>query len=245
MRHATILVAIFAFVPLASATAQEPPPVKVGDRVRVTAPDVRRREGTVQLLTTDSLVMGPESGIWPVAIPLVSVTRLERESTWTDRPPPLMWAPSFDATLSAGLLQRLSPQGRKSATTAGFLSGVCFLLPVCGLGSFYAGDAAHGLRHLGIGVASFGTLVAAVASGGNCGITLCGPEGAGLAVAIGAALAYYANGIWSIVVAAEDAHAHNRRLEQPRVAFMPAIEFLPVPPALRPTVGLRVVSVTF
>ena len=106
---------------------------------------------------------------------------------------------------------------------------------------------------MGIGVASFGTLVAAFASGGNCGITLCGPEGAGVAVAIGALVAYTANGIWSIVVAGEDAHAHNRRLEQPRVAFVPAIEFLsltrpaigPVPPALRPTVGLRFVSVTF
>ena len=172
-----------------------------------------------------------------------SLTRWE--STWTARPLPLMRAPSFDATLSAGLLQMLSPQGRKSATTAGLLSGVCFLLPACGLGSFYAGDAAHGWRHLGIGVASYGTLVAAFASGGNCGITLCGPEGAGVAVAIGALLVYTANGVWSIVVAGEDAHAHNRRLEQPRVAFVPAIEFLPVPPALRPTVGLRVVSVTF
>ncbi len=175
------------------------------------------------------------------------------ESTWTDRPLPLMRAPSFDATLSPGLLQMLSPQGRKSATTAGFLSGVCLWLPVCGLGSFYAGNSAHGWRHLGIGVASFGTFVAAFASGGNCGITLCGPEGAGVAVAIGALLAYSANGIWSIVVAGEDVHAHNRRLAQRRVAFVPAIEFLPlsrpaiapVAPALRPTVGLRVVSVTF
>ena len=96
MHHATILVAILAFVPLASVTAQEPPPVKVGDRVRVTAPDLGRREGTVQLLTTDSLVMRlKEYGGWPVysargmpnisargmpnrlAIPLASVTRLE------------------------------------------------------------------------------------------------------------------------------------------------------------------------
>jgi hypothetical protein len=80
MRHAAILVAILAFVPLASATAQVPPPVKVGDRVRVTAPDVRRREGTVQLLTTDSLVMRlPGYGGTPnrLAIPLASVTRLE------------------------------------------------------------------------------------------------------------------------------------------------------------------------
>ena len=77
MRHATVLVAILAFVPLASATAQEPPPVKVGDRVRVTAPDLGRRVGTVQLLTTDSLVMRLEYSIWPVAIPLASATRLE------------------------------------------------------------------------------------------------------------------------------------------------------------------------
>ncbi len=85
MRHATMLVAILAFVPLASATAQEPPPVKVGDRVRVTAPDVRSA-GIVQLLTTDSLVMHPEyvfvmrpENVAPnrLAIPLASVTRLE------------------------------------------------------------------------------------------------------------------------------------------------------------------------
>ena len=163
MRHVTILVAILAFVPLTRITAQETPPVKGDDWVWVTALDARRREGTV-------------------AIRLASVTRLERESTWTD---PLMRVPSFDATLSAGLLQMLSPQGRKNATTAGFLSGVCLLLPVCGLGSFYAGDAAHGWRHLGIGVASFGTLVAAFASGGNCGITACGPEGAGVAAPLG------------------------------------------------------------
>ena len=85
MRHAPILVTILAFVPLVSATAQEPPPVKVGDRVRVTAPDVRSA-GIVQLLTTDSLVMRPEyvfvmrpEYVTPnrLAIPLASVTRLE------------------------------------------------------------------------------------------------------------------------------------------------------------------------
>ena len=85
MRHAIVLLAIIAFVPLASATAQEPPPVKVGDRVRVTAPDVRSA-GIVQLLTTDSLVMRPEyvfvmrpEYVTPnrLAIPLASVTRRE------------------------------------------------------------------------------------------------------------------------------------------------------------------------
>ncbi len=85
MRHAPILVTILAFVPLTRITAQEPPPVKVGDRVRVTAPDVRSA-GIVQLLTTDSLVMRPEyvfvmrpEYVAPnrLAIPLASVTRLE------------------------------------------------------------------------------------------------------------------------------------------------------------------------
>ena len=85
MRHATMLVAVLACVPLTRITAQEPRPVKVGDRVRVTAPDVRSA-GIVQLLTADSLVMRPEyvivmrpEYVTPnrLAIPLASVTRLE------------------------------------------------------------------------------------------------------------------------------------------------------------------------
>ena len=55
--NSAILIVIMAqFVPLASVTAQTLP-VKVGDRVRVTVPDVGRREGTVWVLTTDSLVL--------------------------------------------------------------------------------------------------------------------------------------------------------------------------------------------
>ena len=46
MRHTTILVAILAFTPLASATAQDSLPVRAGDRVRVTAPDLGSRVAT-------------------------------------------------------------------------------------------------------------------------------------------------------------------------------------------------------
>jgi len=73
MRHATILVAILAFVPLASVTAQDPPPVTVGTRVRVTAPDldVDKYDGTVAALRGDTLTVGT------VQVPLASVTRLD------------------------------------------------------------------------------------------------------------------------------------------------------------------------
>ena len=77
MRHATILVAILAFVPLASATAQEPPPVKVGDRVRVTAPDlgIRKQAGRFEALRADTLVVAVADST--MTFPVASVWRLD------------------------------------------------------------------------------------------------------------------------------------------------------------------------
>ncbi len=77
MSHATLLVAILAFVPLASATAQEPPPVKVGDRVRVTAPDlgIRKQAGRFEALRADTLVVAVADST--MTFPVASVTRLE------------------------------------------------------------------------------------------------------------------------------------------------------------------------
>ncbi len=76
MRHATILVAILAFVP-ASATSQEPPPVKVGDRVRVTAPDlgIRKQAGRFEALRANTLVVAVAEST--MTFPVASVTRLE------------------------------------------------------------------------------------------------------------------------------------------------------------------------
>ena len=75
MHHATILVAILTFVPLASATAQEPPPVKVGDRVRVTASGIRKQAGRLEALSADTLVVAVADST--VTFPVASVTRLE------------------------------------------------------------------------------------------------------------------------------------------------------------------------
>ncbi len=77
MRHATILVAILAFVPLTRITAQEPPPVKVGDRVRVTAPalGIRKQAGRFEALRADTLVVAVADST--MTFPVASVTRLE------------------------------------------------------------------------------------------------------------------------------------------------------------------------
>ena len=86
MRHATMLVAILAFVPLASATAQVP--VRKGARVRVTRPPIcpptdticmrgppPQSVGTFWAWEADSLIM--ESNGNALALPLDSVTKLE------------------------------------------------------------------------------------------------------------------------------------------------------------------------
>ena len=79
-RLSIIPLAVLAFAPLTCVTAQEPPPVKVGDRVRVTAadPNIREFEGRLLRLHNDSVVVRPEyGGAPPVVIPLASLTRFE------------------------------------------------------------------------------------------------------------------------------------------------------------------------
>ena len=85
MRHAAILVAILAFGPLASATAQVP--IRRGERMRVTRPPIcpptytvcvgppRQSVGTFWAWEADSLIM--ESNGNALALALDSVTKLE------------------------------------------------------------------------------------------------------------------------------------------------------------------------
>ncbi len=84
MRHATILVAILAFVPLASATAQVP--VRPGARVRVTGHfcqfysncegvQLEHRVGTFVTWEADTLVV--QSNGDTLSVPVTLVTRLD------------------------------------------------------------------------------------------------------------------------------------------------------------------------
>ncbi len=87
MRHATMLVAILAFVPLASATAQVQQPIERGARVRVTillpCPDIytscadwrSRHNGTFMAWKADTLVV--QSNGDTLSVPVDRVTRLD------------------------------------------------------------------------------------------------------------------------------------------------------------------------
>ena len=83
MRHAIILVATLAFVPLASATAQ----VRPGERVRVTylpcppntmcAGPRQESVGTLMSVSGDSLLLSTDGGAGRVFLPLISVSRVQ------------------------------------------------------------------------------------------------------------------------------------------------------------------------
>ena len=75
-RLSIIPLAVLAVAPLTRITAQEPPPVTVGDRVRVTAAlGVRELVGTYIAVRGDTLELESEATL--LAIPMASVTRLE------------------------------------------------------------------------------------------------------------------------------------------------------------------------
>lgn len=85
----------------------------------------------------------------------------------------------------------------KDPTLAGILS---FLIP--GVGSFYAGNGGHGIRHLGLHLGSYVLIGAAVAS---CDYDC---SGSGGLVLLGS-LALLGNDVWSIFTAVNDAKGHN------------------------------------
>lgn len=87
----------------------------------------------------------------------------------------------------------------KSAYVAGLLS---FLLP--GVGSFYAGNSAHGWTHMLIEVGTFG-------AGLTVAHTCNGELGCGIEVLTGVGVVLIANQIWSIVTAVRDVSSARNR----------------------------------
>ena len=76
MRSITRLIAVLAVTPFISVTAQQQPPFKPGDRVRITAPG-GFPTGTVTFVavSTDTLVVRLGTNTW--SVPIAAVTRLE------------------------------------------------------------------------------------------------------------------------------------------------------------------------
>lgn len=95
----------------------------------------------------------------------------------------------------ARLGQPRGASGEKDPFVAGVLSAI-----VPGVGSFYAGNSGHGLRHVIIHIGSYAVLSsAALSCTGDCK--------SNAAVAGVSALALIGNGIWSIFTAVGDARA--------------------------------------
>lgn len=139
------------------------------------------------------------------------------------------------AFVSPGVVLAQPVPGEKSPFLAGALSGL--LLP--GLGSFYAGNSGHGVRHLAIaGVALVGVVVGAEQTGcsleaGSSGCTL-------LDISLGV---YVVNWVWSIVVGVNDANDYNRSLNTAGLQVAP--QLVAIRSDGHTTIGLQVVRFGF
>ncbi len=78
MRPITFLVAVLAVTPFISVTARQRLPVELGDRVRITAPDlgINKYTGVLWAVDHDTLAMGT------LHVAVASVTRLEVSREW-------------------------------------------------------------------------------------------------------------------------------------------------------------------
>jgi len=124
-----------------------------------------------------------------------------------------------------------APQGASSGRSTGTAVAISIgggLFGIHGLGSYYAGDSAHGTRHLLIGLVSVGVMAAGLATcDSGFGVPSIWESGCGdtsrTLSALGA-LSYLGNWGWSTVVAARDVRRHNERLRGATIALAPRLE---------------------
>ncbi len=105
----------------------------------------------------------------------------------------------------------MAAQGEKSPLLAGVLS---WIIP--GVGSFYAENSGHGIRHLAIQGVGVGLLIWGAVETDDIN-DIHAAVGVGLVVVV-------VNGIWSIVVAVTDANAYNRSLGGSSSIFQPQLK---------------------
>ena len=125
-----------------------------------------------------------------------------------------------------------SDANTKNPALAGVLSVV-----VPGLGSFYAGNTGHGIRHLAavpiiIGVTALG-LKGANKDDGEA-------EAAELLVLAGGIGLLLANSVWSVVTAVSDVNEYNRKLSIGRLEFDLALR-----PLTNSMIGLEIARIRF
>ena len=150
---------------------------------------------------------------------------------------PSPWVASLETPADVIGLAELQGAVHKEPIIAGVLS---WLLP--GLGSFYADNSKHGVRHLiieGVGLVVF---IAGAAMEND-------KAGSGDGLIIAGYTVFIVNGVWSIITAVQDANAFNNRKGAGPLEVRPAIRRLvggggPLTPAAS-RAGLEVVRLTF
>ncbi|MGD8496848.1 MAG: hypothetical protein PVF05_11710 [Gemmatimonadales bacterium] len=126
--------------------------------------------------------------------------------------------------------------GQQSPSRSPVVAGL-FSAWIPGVGSYYAGDASHGTRHLVIaGVTAAGVLIP------DCQILSSEDTDTACAIGLISAVGYVANWIWAIVVGVNDAEEFNR---SHRVARLRVAPELVVVGRREPRVGLALVSLRF
>lgn len=120
-----------------------------------------------------------------------------------------------------------------------FLAGVLTIV-FPGLGSFYAGNSGHGVRH---GVIGLVTGVAYYASADDCIGDIFGQNESSCGLFIVSSLAFLANTIWATVVAVDDTKAYNRSLQTAGLRVAP--ELVAVRSGGNTQLGLQLVSFGF
>jgi hypothetical protein len=123
----------------------------------------------------------------------------------------------------------------KSPTTAGLLSGLVFP----GVGSFYAGNSGHGIRHHAIGLVS----AAGIQAGSdNCGLVFSSPDDNCTLLGISAGV-FIINWIWSITSGVSDAKAYNVKVRQEGLQVKP--ELVAIRSDGQTTIGLQLLRFGF
>ena len=134
-------------------------------------------------------------------------------------------------------------QSEKSPALAALLSWLAFP----GVGSYYAGNSAHGTRHVVVGAVSLGGAIALLATCENDGFCDFDHDAARLTVTIGLGVTYVVNSVWSIITAVNDAEDFNLRLTSGQASFATALTVLPRGSggALPSRLAIRIARVAF
>lgn len=162
-------------------------------------------------------------GLWVVPVPLHS-------QMVTD-----LWkAPDMPTLVQAR-------QADKSVALAAILSW--FVWP--GVGSYYAGNSAHGTRHVLIGVGTAAGAIVLLATCDNDGFCDFDHDTARLSVAAALGAGYVVNAVWGVITAINDAEAFNMNIASASVSLRPEIRPLASAFPTAPQWGIQLGSVSF